>query len=210
MAGRGVALVLLAVAVTACDPAPAYGPQVPPYVGVTYAEDSVVATGGAQDLGIFYSDDFQQYQVALSLPAGAYASGARVTLRLVAGLAFASGDDVPLGQFLGLARSITGQGQTAVQVLPATPPPAAPLTLRLLGYDGTSYDVLHAKECDAAWQVVGTVRAVPLGGTRSSLSLQITDPGLWTVGQPGDGGVPATATPQPAASCPASPDGGGQ
>jgi len=204
-----IGALVLSPTVGGCDPAPGYGPQAAPYVGVTYAEDSVVATGVAQSLKLFFSEDFAQYQIVLSLPEGAYPPGTTVTMRVVVDdqLTVPNGDVVALDSFLG--RPSQHQGSPlAVQVLPAMPPPATPLMLGLLGYDGTSYDVLHASECDAAWQVVTAGQAVAVDDRRRSFSIAITAPGLWTLGQSRDGGVPVPGTPADAA-CPALFDGGG-
>jgi hypothetical protein len=201
----------LSPVVAGCDPAPGYGPQAPPYVGVTYAEDSVVATGLPQTLKLLFSEDFAQDQIILAVPEGAYASGTTVIMRVVVEdrLTVPNGDGVVLESFLGRPSEHLG-APLAVQVLPAVPAPAKPLMLGLLGYDATSYDVLHANECDAAWQLVGNGPAVAIDDRKRSFSVAITEPGLWTLGQTGDGGTPVPATALADAGCPALFDGGGE
>jgi hypothetical protein len=203
----------LSLLVAGCDPAPRYGPQAPPYIGVTYAEDSVVATGLPQSLTLFFDQDFAQHQVMLSVPEGAYPSGTTVTIRagVVDQLAVPNGDRVVLDSFLGRHGGHQG-APLAVQVLPAIPAPAKPLTLGLLGYqyDATSYDVLYANECDAAWQVVGAGQAVAVDDRKRSFSIAIAEPGLWTLGQAGSGAIPLPAMPLADAACPALLDGGGR
>src|SRR3569623_1467086 len=93
-----VALMALGTAGAACDPAPRYDSPQSPYVGVTYAEGSIVTTGDTQAISIL-SDRLGDNGVTLSLPAGAYPPGTRVTLRWVSDLGLTGSDVDQLDQF---------------------------------------------------------------------------------------------------------------
>jgi len=189
-----------------CDPTPDYGPLQPPYFGWISAEDSVVTTGQAQQLGFLSSGSAGQHAVTVSLPAQAYPPGTRVTLRWVSSPGFATDESVQLGAFVG---GDFFNYDSALQLLPTTPAPASAPTVVLIGTGLSTYDLLHATECDAAWQVVGTASAV-LSTPSSSLSFPLSAPGFWTLGQkaPGDAGTVSTTTHLYGADCPDSPDGG--
>src|SRR3569623_1499497 len=187
----------LGTAGAACDPAPRYDSPQSPYVGVTYAEGSIVTTGDTQAISIL-SDRLGDNGVTLSLPAGAYPPGTRVTLRWVSDLGLTGSDVDQLDQFGSW--NCRDYSDVAAQVLPPAPPPASPLTLTLPATDPTSYDILHANECDAVWQVAGTVQAVDLGSYPLWASFEIASPGLWTLGQKPDGG-PTPPVARPEAGC---------
>jgi len=200
------ALGALGTSGAACDPAPRYGPQQSPYVGVTYVEGSVVATGDSQRLGMRTNGSAGENVVTLSLAAGAYPAGTRVTLRWVAELGLTGSDIDQLDQFG--PRQDDSNGDVAVQLLPATPAPASPLTLELSVFDVASYDILHANPCDAAWQITGTAQAVAQGVDRPSVSFPIASPGLWALGRQPDGGQPQPVQ-RPDAGCRGPADGAG-
>jgi len=192
---------MLAVTLLGCEPTPDYGPQVPPYVGEIYAENSVLATGTAQQLGILPTGDPGQYAVTVSLPAGAYAPGIRVTLRWVTDLALLTDEGLQLGALVGTTYY---SPYSALQLLPPAPVPTSPLTVTLIDPGVSTYDILHASECDVYWQVVGTARAAP-STPNSSLSFQVSGPGLWTLGQKpaADAGTVGTGLPPaPPFGCP--------
>ena len=210
--GLAAGALTLAAASPGCEPAPEYGPLAPPYIGEIYAENSVLTTGEAQQLGILPTGSPGQYAVTMSLPAGAYTPGILVTLRWVTDLRLVTDESLQLGSLVG---NTYYSLYDALQLLPPAPVPTSPLTVTLIDSGVSTYDVLHASECDVSWQVVGTARAAP-STPNTSLSFPLSGPGLWTLGQkPGaDAGmVYPGLPPPPPPGCPLSSNGevdGGQ
>ena len=178
-------------------------------MGVIWAENSAIATGMSQQLQLT-DGALPLEMVAVTLPAGAYMPGTRVTLRWVASLGLTTNESLELGSL-----SRVGPQDAALQLLPSSPGPASPLPAIVLGSGPGSYDVLHANECDASWQIVGTARAGTFTTSEASspsLSFEMSGPGLWTLGQSRTGMDAGTVTPGAApsdASCPTSSSGKG-
>lgn len=166
----------------------------------------MVATGSSQRLNILADGPTGAGGVTLSVPDGAYPAGTKVTLRWMNELGLTGEDVDQLNQF---QFRHAPYGDVAVQVLPAAPLPASPLALELPAIAPTTYDILHANECDAAWQIAGTAQGVALGPYSASVSFEIASPGLWALGLQPDGGQSMPAE-RPEAGCRTSSDGGGQ
>lgn len=153
----------LVVALVACDPVPSYPVPEQPVVGMIFNEQSGVVTADGQAIVLHTT------QADLTVPAGAYPVGTRVTLRLVG--------DLRLQPEAG-ASFLTSPIQ-AVQILPAQPAPGRDLSVVLhYGPDSGSFAIFHAVEGDAAWTNTGVV--VPATG--AGLPISASAPGLWTAG----------------------------
>lgn len=140
-------------------------------MGEILEEQSAVVTADGQPIVL------QALVASLSVPAGAYPAGTRVTLRLVNNLPMPA--DTSSTSYFGYPRS--GYPIQAVQVLPAQPSPAKPLQLVLFGgMQSLSYTVFHAREGESTWTNTGMV----LPNTGEGLSVAISEPGLWTAGDP--------------------------
>jgi hypothetical protein len=137
-------------------------------VGQILEEQSAVVTAGSQPIVL------QALLARLSVPAGAYPAGTRVTLRLVNNLPMPADTS---SSYFGYPQS--EYPIQAVQVLPAQPSPAKPLQLVLLGgVQSESYTVFHAREGESTWTNTGMV----LENAVEGLSVAISEPGLWTAG----------------------------
>jgi len=164
----------LALSLFACEPTPVYPAPEQPVVGDIYAETSTTATGADQRVNLRY-DNYSD-PIKILVPSGAYPAGTRVTIRLVGGLRIHADTDLVLDHFLA---RYSGYYFDALQVLPANQAPAVPLHV---GVTGTGYpwafSLLHAREDASVWTEVRSLDATP-----TTLSFDIPEPGLWTVGQ---------------------------
>lgn len=165
----------LTTLLVACEPTPTYPVPEQPIVGEILEEQSALVPANGQPIVL------QAVVARLSVPAGAYPAGTRVTLRLVNYL-----PTLPVGtntSFFGYP-DFSRSPVEAVQVLPAQPSPAKPLQLVLLGgVQSESYTVFHAREGASTWTNTGMV----LPNTAEGLSVAISEPGLWTAGDPPSG-----------------------
>jgi hypothetical protein len=101
--------------------------------------------------------------------------GTRVTVRLISYLRIHADTE------LVLDRLLEGQDSNfdALQVLPANQAPAVPLHVDLTGTGYPwAFSLLHAREDASVWTDVGSLNATP-----TTLSFDIPESGLWTVGQ---------------------------
>jgi hypothetical protein len=169
----------LALSLFACEPTPpVYPPPEQPVVGKIYTETSTIATGADQLINLSYNT-FSTYStysgpIPILVPSGAYPVGTRVTIRLISYLRIYANTEIVLDRFL------EGGGYfDALQVLPANQAPAVPLHVDLTGTGSPwAFSLLHAREDASVWTEVGSLNATP-----TTLSFDIPEPGLWTVGQ---------------------------
>jgi hypothetical protein len=170
--------VAMALSALACEPTPNYPPAMQPIVGHIELEKPIVTSGDDQQLKVYgFNRDGSEGEVALSIsiPAGAYPAGTQFAVRLLNDLSLTANTGLLMSRFPhpGLG------GYGAFQILPASPPPALPLRIELLTKgDPWSFDLLHASESDKAWTQVASLDA-----TAGSVSFEILEPGLWTLGQ---------------------------
>ena len=144
-------------------------------VGTVLAEMSLVASGGAQQIDMAGDPTTRQARLRILIPAKAYPVGARVTARLVEGLSMQSEGCSVLSGLLDHAAAT----YLALQVLPASLTPDAPLRVEFTGVVAPwAYSVLHARENDSSWTVAATPELTSTGFT-----FPIPEPGLWTVAQ---------------------------
>jgi hypothetical protein len=163
----------LALALFACEPTPVYPTPEQPVVGEIYAETSTIATGTKQQLNLSYYNYSRPIPVVI--PSGAYPAGTRVTIRLVSSL------HISADTKLVLSRLLSGFDDyfDALQVLPAKQAPAVPLHVDLTGTGHPwAFSLLHAREDASIWTDMGNLNA-----SATTLSFDITESGLWTVGQ---------------------------
>lgn len=174
---RRLSLLATAGIVLGCEPTPRYATPEEPLVGTVEVEASATVMGASGELDFFYAEWLQEYRLRVSVPAEAYPKGTVVTVRLLSKLPTRADTEVALGTFLNSA----GTRVLALQLLPASLPPAVPLHVALVGGIASwTFDVLHAREGDPAWTVVGSVEPSAADPT---LSFDIDAPGLWSIGQ---------------------------
>jgi|GEM_PF-5943046 len=161
-----------------CDPKPSFGTPEGPFVGTIRTETNVTATGAAQTIGFFPNESLEQgFDLRVSIQPGAYAPGTRVTVRLVVGLTLDADADIVFNQIVGLAFE-------ALQILPATVPPAIPLRVDAAGsFQPWPFEVLHARETDTKWTAVGTLPPPDANASFAEVSFDVDQPGLWALGQ---------------------------
>jgi|GEM_PF-4530939 len=173
----GLSLLATAAVVLGCEPTPRYVAPEKPVVGTVELEASVTVTGGSGELDFYYDESLQEYRLRITIPAGAYPKGTVVTVRVLSKVLLRADTEVVLGPFVN-------GGSTrvrALQLLPASLPPAVPLQVALVGgLAPWTFDVLHAREGDPAWAVVGSVEP---SAADPMLSFDIDAPGLWSIGQ---------------------------
>jgi hypothetical protein len=163
----------LALSLFACEPTPVYPTPEQPVVGEIYSETSTIATGTKQQLNISYSNYSRPIPVVI--PSGAYPAGTRVTIRLVSDLHLHADTDLVLSRLLAGSDSYFN----ALQLLPAKQAPAVPLHVDLTGTRYPwAFSLLHAREDAAIWTDMGNLNA-----SATTLSFDITESGLWTIGQ---------------------------
>jgi hypothetical protein len=159
-------LAAMVVALAACEPTPKYPVPEQPVVGEILGEQSGVVAADGQSVVI------DAGLARLSVPAGAYPAGTRVTLRLVGNMRMQPEAD----------SSLWGYPQypvQAAQILPAQPPPAQALEVVFHGGEQSVYfAVFHATEGDSAWTGTGMV----VLNTGAGLPFAASAPGLWTAG----------------------------
>jgi hypothetical protein len=161
----------LALALFACEPTPVYPTPEQPVVGEIYAEMSTIATGADQQINLLY--DRYSSPISVFVPSGAYPAGTRVTIRLVSDLRIQVDTEIALVSFL------EGDNFDALQLLPAKQAPAVPLHVDLTGKGHPwAFSLLHARENASIWTDMGKLNA-----SATTLSFDITESGLWTVGQ---------------------------
>ena len=150
----------LVVALVACDPVPSYPVPEQPVVGLILDEQSRLVTADGQPIALHFTD------ADVTVPAGAYPVGTRVTLRLLGSL--------PMEREAG--ESFLTPPIEALQLLPARPAPATALQVVLhYGPQAGDFAIFHAVEGDAAWTRTGVV--VP--ATSAGLPFSTSAPGLW-------------------------------
>jgi hypothetical protein len=173
---RAAGSMVLAASLVACDPAPNYPTPQEPLVGTVQQEKGVVADGTSQEIGMLYRGYFGKDSLRITIPAGAYPVGTRVTVRIVSAFGPPGRPDQTLRRPPGWPVS----PGSALQVLPASPPPALSLRVEfdMEGNEGVM-DLLHAHEGDSAWV---TVAEVDCNGP--TVDFDIGEPGLWTLAQP--------------------------
>jgi hypothetical protein len=157
------------------DPTPEFGPAEAPAVGTIRLERIVAASGATQRIGMMFDQSIGADRVRVTIPAGAYPAGTRVTFRLVSDLSLRIDTDPALQKFVDVFFGLLD----AIQILPAGQLPTVPLHVEIVGHGHPwAHDLLHARETDSAWSVVGTIEA-----TATTLAFDIPEPGLWTLGQ---------------------------
>lgn len=189
---RSCALLPLA-ALLACSPAPDLSRPDDPLAGKIYEEEVVVT--GAKDVTVtFFWDRLQ-----ITVPAAAYPAGTRVTLRVVDCRKLGE-SPVTLGRILVGWTAIDYGPSAALQILPALTPPAVPLPVNLrLSQELTAsasndsldplrnptwgYDLLWARESDAALTTLARDQLTVGSGADRSVVFTIAEPGLWTVAE---------------------------
>jgi hypothetical protein len=145
---------------------------------VILEERSAIVTGSDRQIGLAYDENAPgQHLIRVSLPAGAYPAGTRVTIRKVTNLAAPN----------AMSMFVYGRSNfVALQVLPVAQTPALPLHVELTGHGSPGVYVLwHARESDMEWTVTGELEA-----TATTMSFAIGEPGLWAVGHAQSGGAP--------------------
>ena len=177
----GLAIVAL---VFACEPTPNFPTPEQPVPGMIWEERSAIATGADQQIGLLYKQylDSGQHRIRVSIPAGAYPVGTRVTIRLV----FDLGTLADIGDVMGQLAGLSGASM-ALQILPAGLVPARPLRIEISNVwpKTSNFDLLHAYEGDHTWT---TVAKVDIGAT--TVAFEVGQPGLWTLADPTvDGGA---------------------
>jgi hypothetical protein len=172
-----ITLVIVA-SLLACDPSPNYPPAAEPLVGKILEEKDVHTTGAALELGLFYDPFLGGDHVRVVVPAAAYPAGTRVTLRGLISPQMRTTTVVVLSKFLSGGPDYYPAGD-ALQVLSENQAPSVPLHIELAGrYRPWAYDLLYAREDAQAWSIIGNLQVAG-----STLSFDVTEPGLWTVGQ---------------------------
>ena len=174
---RAAGSMVLATFLFACDPTPNYPTPQEPVVGTVQEEKGVVVGGTSQQIGMHYIGYLGKDSLRITIPAGAYPVGTRVTVRIVSEFGPPGSPDETLGRLLGWLLS----PGSALQVLPASPPPALSLRVEFdnIGRNAGVMDLLHAHEGDSAWV---TVAKVDCNGP--TVAFDIGEPGLWTLARP--------------------------
>jgi hypothetical protein len=164
----------MALALAACEPSPSYPPAEQPLVGRIVEEQSKIVDASWRQ---FQLDSIQGWgNIHIDLPEGAYPVGTLVTVRLVTDLKMQSDTPLALDGLVYYRRAAF----EAIQLLPSDRAPAVAMSVGIDGDGRTGpYELLHAREGDLAWTLVGTIQKT----TPITLVFDIDASGLWSLGQ---------------------------